>query len=64
MYRRLANIDLRLQEAGLQQGNWPRFDLPGVNEKGAVPDALRTLAASVEPVKDYRRGGLQRESTQ
>jgi len=64
MYRRLAIVDLRLQEAGAQQGNWPRFDLPGVDPQGATADALRTLAAVVEPVKDYRRGGFQPAVTQ
>ncbi|MEO7699052.1 MAG: family 20 glycosylhydrolase [Opitutus sp.] len=64
MYRRLAVVDLRLQEVGTQQGNWPRFKLPGVENKSAMADALRTLAASVEPVRAYRRGGLQPEVNQ
>jgi hexosaminidase len=64
MYRRLAIVDLRLQEVGLQQGNWPRFDLPGLDPHGATADALRTLAAVVEPLKDYRRGKFQPGSTQ
>ncbi len=59
MYRRLAVVDLRLQEAGLQEGNWPRFDLPGLDPHSATADALRTLAGAVEPLKDYRRGQFQ-----
>jgi hexosaminidase len=64
MYRRLAVVDLRLQEAGLLEGKWPRFDLPGVDPQGAMAGALRTLAAVVEPLKDYRRGDFQPEATQ
>ncbi len=64
MYRRLGDIDLRLQEAGVQQGAWPRIDLPGIDPRGSVAEALRTLAAAVEPVKDYQRGGLQPDTTQ
>jgi hexosaminidase len=64
MYRRLAAVDLQLREAGLQQGNWPRFDLAGVDSHGSTTGALRTLAAVVEPVKDYKRGGLQPEAVQ
>jgi len=59
MYRRLAAIDLRLQEAGTLQGRWPRIALPGLDPAGPVAHALRTLASLVEPVKRYERGGLQ-----
>lgn len=60
MYRRLALIDQRLQEAGTRQGKWP--DLARFAPDQAA--ALRTLAAVVEPVKRYRRGGLQPDHTQ
>jgi len=64
MYRRLAVIDVRLQEAGLQQHQWPRIELPGLDSESPVVEALRTLASVVEPVKDYRRLDLQLDCTQ
>ena len=64
MYRRLAVIDARLQEAGLQQNQWPRIELPGLDPEGPIADALRTLASVVEPVKEYRRLDLQPDCTQ
>ncbi len=64
MYRRLAVVDVQLQEAGLQQGHRPRFDLPGLDPQGAVAGALRTLAAAVEPLQGYQRGQYQPDATQ
>jgi hexosaminidase len=64
MYRRLAVVDLRLQETGLQQGGWPRFDLPGLEPRGVIAGALRTLAAAVEPLQGYQRGKYQPDATQ
>lgn len=60
MYRRLPVIDERLQEAGTQQGAWPKlaqFDT-------RTADDLRAFAQLVEPVKRYARGRLQRDVTQ
>ena len=64
MYRRLAVIDKWLQEAGATQHDWPRIALAGVEPDREVAHALATLASLVEPVKDYRRGGLQPAETQ
>jgi len=60
MYARLPAIDRDLEDAGLQEGNWPRF--PGVDAETA--EALATLAGAVEPVKRYQRGGLQPDHVQ
>jgi len=64
MYRRLVVVDQRLQEAGLLQNSPPRMELPGLTVDSPVAAALRTLASVVEPVKQYRRGGLQPDTTQ
>ena len=60
MYARLPAIDRDLEDAGLQEGNWPRF--PGLD--GETAKALETLAGAVEPVKRYQRGGLQPDHVQ
>ncbi len=60
MYARLPAIDRDLQDAGLQQGTWPKF--PGVPRE--VADALTILANAVEPVKKYQRGALQPDHVQ
>ncbi len=62
MYTRLSTIDFRLQEAGLQQANWPKF--PGLARDSETAKALTTLANAVEPVKGYKRGGLQKDHVQ
>jgi hexosaminidase len=64
MYRRLAVIDARLQGASLQQHQWPRIELPGLDSESPIADALRTLASVVEPVKEYHRLDLQPDCTQ
>ena len=51
MYRRLAVIDVRLQEAGLQQHQWPRIELPGLDPQSPIADALRTLATKIRNLK-------------
>jgi hexosaminidase len=67
MYRRLAVVSVRLEEAGL--GGERHHDLMVARLAGdrATPDdvqALRTLVDVVEPVKDYHRGGLQPDVVQ
>lgn len=64
MYRRLGQVDVCLADAGLTQRDWPRFHIPGLDPKSREADALRELAAIVEPVKQYERMGLQPEVTQ
>ena len=64
MYRRLAVVDQRLQEAGLQQNARPRMELPGLIADSPIAAALRTLASVVEPVKGYRRSQFQPNITQ
>src|SRR5208283_5108500 len=67
MYRRLAVVSVRLEEAGLDgekhHGLMVRR-LAGDQATSVDTQALRTLADIVEPVKDYRRGGLQPEVVQ
>jgi len=60
MYARLPAIDRDLEDAGLQQGNWPRFS--GVDATTA--NALATFVGAVEPVKKYTRGGFQPDHVQ
>jgi len=67
MYRRLAAISLRLDEAGLQHIRNRESLLMRLAGDNATPDqlyALRTFSAALEPVKRYQRSRLQREKTQ
>ena len=67
MYRRLAVVSVRLQEAGLlheKNAELLLLHLAGVGATSADLQALRTLVETIEPVKDYRRGGLQPDSVQ
>jgi len=62
MYRRLALVSERLDEAGaLHERNRDLMLRHLVGENLGVPGvpALRTFIALIEPVKDYRRGALQ-----
>ncbi|HTB80682.1 MAG TPA: family 20 glycosylhydrolase [Opitutaceae bacterium] len=67
MYRRLAGISARLDEAGLlhERNHQPmlrRLAGDNVDEAGLL--ALETLTDLVEPVKNYERGQQQPDSTQ
>ena len=67
MYRRLAAVSRRLEEAGLQHESYLAPALRRLAGDGATPAelaALRTFVDLVEPVKDYRRGGQQPDATQ
>jgi hexosaminidase len=62
MYRRLAIVNSRLDEAGLTQEKGHEAmvrRLAGAQASSDDVQTLRTLVDLVEPVKDYRRGGLQ-----
>ncbi len=62
MYRRLAVVSVRLEEVGLDGERQHGFMVRHLaGEQAAAEDvkALLTLADIIEPVKDYRRGGLQ-----
>ncbi|MFI5336230.1 MAG: beta-N-acetylhexosaminidase [Opitutales bacterium] len=64
LYRRLDRVDALLQEAGTRQGQWPRGNMLGLAPQDPIAQALRTLAAVVEPLKQYQRGQRQPDSTQ
>jgi hexosaminidase len=67
MYRRLALVSQRLEEAGLRHASYlePALRrLAGDNATARDRSALRTLADLVEPVKRYRRGQHQPDATQ
>jgi hexosaminidase len=67
MYRRLAAVGRRLDEAGLRHEANLDPMLHRFAGDTATPDelqALRTVVDLVEPVKGYRRGNFQPESTQ
>ena len=62
MYRRLAVVGVRLEEAGLlHEKNYELMlrRLAGEQATSADVQTLRTLVDLVEPVKGYRRGELQ-----
>jgi hexosaminidase len=62
MYRRLAAVGVRLEEAGLlHEKNYELMlrRLAGERATSADVKTLRTLVDIVEPVKGYRRGELQ-----
>ena len=62
MYRRLAAVSARLDEAGaLHERNAPVMlrHLVGADLGAPGASSLRTLIALLEPVKGYRRGELQ-----
>jgi hexosaminidase len=62
MYRRLAIVSARLEEAGsLHERNRDVMLRHLVGENLGAPgvDSLRTLISLLEPVKRYQRGGLQ-----
>lgn len=67
MYRRLGRLSLRLEELGLQHERYLSELLRNLakgEKRSAVLQALRILVDSIEPVQDYRRGGLQPAVTQ
>ena len=67
MYRRLAIVSHRLEEAGLKHENYIDPALRRLAGDGATANDLRELRAFVdllEPVKDYKRGGQQPGTTQ
>ena len=67
MYRRLAVVSERLDEAGarhLRNQDLMLRHLVGENLSAPGVDALRTFLSLVEPVKGYARGGLQVWSNQ
>ena len=67
MYRRLAIVSRRLEEAGLRHESYVDPALRRLAGDDATVDelaALRTLVDLLEPVKDYRRGGQQPGATQ
>lgn len=67
MYRRLAIVSRRLEEAGLQhERNRPAMlrRFAGDSASPSELEDLRALAAVAEPVKDYRRGQQQPGTTQ
>ncbi len=67
MYRRLPAISRRLEEAGLFHERNVAFMLQRFAGDSASPAdlaALRLINDAVEPVKKYRRGGLQKGSNQ
>ena len=62
MYRRLAVISRRLEEAGLRHESYLDPALRRLAGEEATPEevaALRTFVDLFEPVKRYRRGGQQ-----
>ncbi len=62
MYRRLAAVGVRLEEAGLlHEKNYELMlrRLAGDQATSADVQTLRTLADIIEPVKGYRRGEVQ-----
>jgi hypothetical protein len=62
MYRRLAIVDTRLEEAGTLQGRNKEVMLRHfVGENLGIPgiDSLKTFIGLVEPVKHYERGQRQ-----
>jgi len=67
MYRRLAVVSQRLEEAGLQHESYVDPALRRLAGDGATPAdlaALRTFVDLLEPVKHYRRGQQQPGATQ
>jgi hexosaminidase len=67
MYRRLAIIGQRLEEAGMNhERNRPAMirRLAGAESDETEREALTRFIDAVEPVKDYRRGGQQPDATQ
>lgn len=67
MYRRLAVVSRRLEEAGLYHERYIDPALRRLAGDGATVNDLRALRAFVdllEPVKDYKRGGQQPGATQ
>jgi hexosaminidase len=67
MYRRLAIVSRRLEEAGLQHEAYLDPMLHRFAGGSATPDelgALRTFVGLVEPVKGYHRGEYQPDITQ
>jgi hexosaminidase len=67
MYRRLAFVSRRLEEFGLTHVSYIDPMLRRLAGDNATPEdlqALRVIADLVEPVKEYRRGGQQRGTTQ
>ena len=67
MYRRLATVSRRLEEAGLQHKSYLEPALRRLAGDQASPadlEALRVLVDLLEPVKDYQRGHQQPEANQ
>jgi len=67
MYRRLAVVSRRLEEAGLQQESYlePALRrLAGDGASAADRQALRAFVDLLEPVKDYQRGHHQPAANQ
>jgi hexosaminidase len=67
LYRRLAVVSSRLEEAGLHHESYvdPALRrLAGDDATAADLVDLRTFVDLLEPVKDYRRGGQQPDATQ
>ncbi len=67
MYRRLALVSRRLEEAGLQHASYldPALRrLAGDQASPAELAALRAFVDLIEPVKHYQRGNQQPEATQ
>jgi hexosaminidase len=67
MYRRLAVVSRRLEDAGLQHESFLDPALRRLAGDGATPAGLATLRSFVdllEPVKDYRRGEQQPAAVQ
>ncbi len=67
MYRRLALVSRRLEEAGLRHESYlePALRrLAGARATTAEMAALREFVNLLEPVKDYERGGQQPDANQ
>jgi hexosaminidase len=67
MYRRLAIVSQRLEEAGMNhERNRPAMirRLAGADSEETEREALTRFIDAVEPVKEYRRGGQQPDATQ
>ena len=67
MYRRLAVVSRRLEEAGLRHESYVDSALRRLAGDDATPAdlaALRAFVDLIEPVKDYRRGGQQPNANQ
>jgi hexosaminidase len=67
MYRRLAVVSRRLEEAGLQHEAYLEPALRRLAGDQAIPAdlaALRVFVDILEPVKNYQRANYQRDATQ